>query len=90
MTESDMPVRVAGLFLTDTPDGLAIHHSDGEWGHFLNPVASVILLLCNGAHDARSIASILKEEFSLDEAPIDDVLACLTELHACGLITRSR
>lgn len=73
---------------TDIPDGLAVNDANGTEVHFLNPVAGAIFLLCDGTHDAGAIAVILKEEFSIPEPPIEDVLSCLADLVASGIIRK--
>lgn len=87
--ETDIFERQNGLSFTDIPDGLAVNDGEGKEVHFLNPVASAIFLLCDGAHDARAIATILEEEFALGEPPLADVLACLAELSAGSLIRKA-
>lgn len=85
---TDLFEKAQGLSLTDIPDGLAVHDAEGKDVHFLNPVAGAVLLLCDGAHDGSRIAAILQEEFGLAEAPVQQVLTCLVELEACGVIHR--
>ena len=82
----DIVDKNEGLSFTDVPDGLAVHNGTAEAVHFLNPVASAVFLLCDGAHDANGIAHILKEEFALAQAPLEDVLDCLARLEAEALI----
>lgn len=88
LAETDIFEKVEGMSFTDIPDGLAANDAEGKEVHFLNPVAAAIFLLCDGAHDARSIAAILEEEFSIDEAPLRDVLGCLAELVASGIVRK--
>ena len=76
------------ISFTDIPDGLAVHDMSCETVHFLNPVASAVFLLCDGTHDANSIAVILKEEFSLEHEPMQDVLNCLANLETKTLIRK--
>ena len=90
VSEDEMFTRATGLSFTDIPDGLALNDTEGKEVHFLNPVASAIFLLCDGAHDARSIATILREEFSLADSPLADVLNCLNDLEANNLIQKIR
>jgi hypothetical protein len=88
IAETDIFEKVQGMSLTDIPDGLAVSDAAGREVHFLNPVASAVLLLCDGAHDASSIAAILKEEFRLEEAPVQHVVSCLVELEASGVVRK--
>jgi hypothetical protein len=88
MNTTDVFEKNEHFSYTDIPDGLAVNDAAGEAIHFLNPVASAVFLLCDGAHDANAIAAILKEEFALPDPPIQDVLACLSELAAETLIRK--
>jgi hypothetical protein len=85
---ADVFQKAEGVSFTDIPDGLAVNDAEGEAIHFLNPVASAVFLLCDGALDAAAIAAILKEEFALEETPIRDVLNCLAELEAESMVQK--
>jgi hypothetical protein len=89
ISETDVFQKAEGFSFTDIPDGLAVNDAEGEAIHFLNPVASAVFLLCDGALDAAAIAAILKEEFALECAPIQDVLKCLAELEAESVIQKA-
>ena len=88
VAENDVFVRADTFSLTDIPDGLAVNDADGQEVHFLNPVAGAVFLLCDGTHDARTIAAILEEEFSLQEPPLQDVLNCLSECLSLGIVRK--
>jgi hypothetical protein len=88
VSELDVFQKAEGVSFTDIPDGLAVNDAEGEVIHFLNPVASAVFLLCDGALDAAAIAAILKEEFALEEAPTRDVLNCLAELEAESMVRK--
>lgn len=86
--ENDVFQKAEGFASTDIPDGLAVNDAEGKSIHFLNPVAGAVYLLCDGTLDVRSIALILKEEFALPEAPLQDVFSCLVELESGALIQK--
>ena len=88
IADTDRFEKAPGMLATDIPDGLALNDAEGKDIHFLNPVAGAVFLLCDGAHDARGIAAIIQEQYALDSAPVDDVIGCLAELAASGVITR--
>jgi hypothetical protein len=88
ISERSVFQKPEGFALTDIPDGLAITDADGRAVHFLNPVASAIFLLCDGNNDIRSIATILKEEYGLPDAPVKDVSDCQAELAASDMIRK--
>lgn len=89
ITDTDTFEQAGNISSTDIPDGLAVSDMDGKEVHFLNPVASAVFLLCDGAHDARAIAAILAEEYGLSEPPLQDVVNCLAELHSFGIIRKT-
>lgn len=86
ISEASVFEKPEGFALTDIPDGLAITDAEGKVVHFLNPVASAIFLLCDGRNSVGSIATILKEEYALAEAPVKDVLDCLSELESSAMV----
>ncbi|WP_119388748.1 HPr-rel-A system PqqD family peptide chaperone [Taklimakanibacter lacteus] len=82
--------RIGGLIRDEIEDGYFV--SDGARGkvHFLNPTAAAVFELCDGAHDADAIASVLATAFGLATPPKTDVEACLASLRAEGLIEAVR
>ena len=89
ITETDRFEQASNITSTDVPDGLAVSDMEGKEVHFLNPVASAVFLLCDGAHDARAIAAILAEEYGLAGPPLQDVVNCLAELQSSGIIRKT-
>jgi len=79
--------QVPGLAMTDVPDGVVVADAEGAALHVLNPTAATVLILCDGNQDLHAIAQVLKEEFSLAEAPLRDVQACAERLLEQGLIS---
>lgn len=70
-----------GYFVSDVARGKV---------HFLNPTAAAVFELCDGAHDADAIASVLATAFGLAAPPQADVQACLASLRDEGLIEAVR
>ena len=87
MPEADRrPVTAAGLDLNPTEDGLVVYVAATDTVHHLNKTASVVFALCDGTRDAAAIAAEVGVLFKLDEPPIDETVACLSDLAAMRLI----
>lgn len=89
ISTTDKCQKTEGYSVVEVPDGLAVNDPTGDAIHFLNPVAGAVFLLCDGKLDATGIARILAEEFALAAPPLSDVLGCLNELAANGLIGKA-
>jgi hypothetical protein len=80
------PVTAEGLDVQEAEDGLVVYVAATDTVHHLNKTAGVIFGLCDGTRDARAIAAELASLFGLGEPPLDETLACLSELAASGLV----
>jgi hypothetical protein len=80
------PVRAPNLELNPTDDGLIVLCAYEKRVSYLNPVASIILELCDGAHTPAMIADELAELFGADEPPLDLTIEGLEELAEDGLV----
>jgi hypothetical protein len=78
--------RSPGLELNEVEDGLIVYQESTERLHHLNPTAAIVFELCDGSHDAASIATIVGELFALGRAPADVVSACIARLVNEGLV----
>ena len=67
-------------------DGLVVYQSEPEQVHYLNSTSAVVFELCDGTHSVRDIADTVRDVFSLPEAPIGDVQACVDDLLGKGVI----
>ena len=83
---SDRPSAVDGLDINEVKDGLVVYDPRQDRVHYLNATAAVVFALCDGVHDRPEIADLVATAFGLDEAPRDDVDACLTQLSDEGLL----
>ena len=80
------PMRVEGLDVTETEDGLVVlNQASGRVCH-LNPTAAVVFDLADGQHGPDEIAGRLAQVFGLSEAPTADVVAALDRLREEGLL----
>lgn len=80
------PITAAGLDVHEAEDGLVVYAPATDTVHHLNKTAGVIFGLCDGTRDAAAIAAEVAALFALDEAPIDETAACLSDLAASGLV----
>lgn len=91
MTKADtLYRRIGGLDRNEIDDGYFVSDVARGKVHFLNPTAAAVFELCDGAHDAEAIASVLAAAFGLASSPKTDVEACLISLRAEGLIEAVR
>jgi PqqD family protein of HPr-rel-A system len=82
--------RIDGLNRNEIDDGYFVSDVVRGKVHFLNPTAAAVFELCDGAHDADTIAAALAAAFGLSAPPKADVEACLASLHTEGLIEAVR
>ena len=67
-----------------------VYHPRHARAFYLNPSASVILALCNGARSVDEICDLIRQAYP--EAPVslhDDVVATLGQLEEFGLLVRA-
>lgn len=82
----EYPIQIRGLDIAPADDGFIIYMEDTDRVHYLNHIAGIILLLCNGRNQATGIASLLKQQFELPEPPLSDVATLLAQFVDEGLI----
>ena len=80
------PQTVDGLDVSETEDGLVVYNDATDTVHHLNRTAAVVFGLCDGTRDAGAIAAEVGTLFALDEPPLEEIVGCLDELSATGLI----
>lgn len=82
----EFPVRAPDLELNPTDDGLIVLRAFEKRVSYLNPVAAIILALCDGAHTAAMIAAELGELFETEGPPLDLTVKGLQDLADDGLV----
>jgi hypothetical protein len=80
------PQTAEGLDVQEAEDGLVVYVAATDTVHHLNKTAGVIFGLCDGTRDAPAIAAEVASLFGLGEPPLDETVACLSELVANGLV----
>jgi Coenzyme PQQ synthesis protein D (PqqD) len=80
------PVTVGGLDVNEAEDGLVVYDTATDTVHHLNKTAGVIFGLCDGTRDTAGIAAEVSVLFALPEPPLDETVACLSDLVARGLV----
>ena len=70
---AEFPKQADALNMTTVEDGLVV--KDHTWNrvHYLNHTAGFVLMLCDGKKSIRTIASLLRSQFELDESPEKEV-----------------
>ena len=77
---SARPSVVEGLEVNEVRDGLTVFDPATDRVHYLNATAAIVFTLCDGAHSASEMASVVAESFALDEPPIGEIEDCLSML----------
>jgi hypothetical protein len=83
---SRQPLTVGGLDVNEAEDGLVVYVAATDTVHHLNKTAGVIFGLCDGTRDTAAIAADVAELFDLDEPPLGETAACLSDLVERGLV----
>ena len=86
MKMADNPKQIEGLDIAEADDGFIIYIADTDRVHYLNPIAGIVLLLCDGRHSSVAIAELLQHKFGLDEPPLHDVEPILSQFAEEGLL----
>lgn len=72
--------RASGLEVVPVPDGYVVYDDARGMVHYLNPVAAMVLELCDLCADATAMARRIQDLFDLPAPPESDVDACLAQL----------
>jgi Coenzyme PQQ synthesis protein D (PqqD) len=81
-----MPEPVEQLDVHEVEDGMVVYDLRSERVHYLNQTASVVFALCTGTHEVSRIVELVRDAWSLEEPPQEEVLTCLAQLRDEGLI----
>jgi hypothetical protein len=80
------PRSAPGLDVHEAEGGLVVYDPATDTVHHLNKTAGVIFGLCDGTRDTAAIAVEVAALFDLDEPPVDETVACLSDLLARRLV----
>jgi hypothetical protein len=80
------PRQIEGLTLTAVDDGFIIYETERDRVHYLNPTASLVLILCDGTNAAEEIPLLLQRQFDLPEPPEGEVADLLGQFVEEGLV----
>ena len=72
------PHPVEGLEVTEVEDGLVVYDPERDRVHYLNAVASVVFVLCDGARERDQVVEASTKIFGSLSA--SDIEACLAQL----------
>jgi hypothetical protein len=84
---ADHPAPTDGLDVHEVEDGFVVFDAATDRVHYLNPTASVVFSLCDGTRTTDQVAELVRSAWELDAAPVDDVVACITQLRDEGVLT---
>lgn len=79
------PQRAEGIDVQEGDSGLVVKQTTIRL-HELNQAAAVILMLCDGSHTTDGIVRLMQAAWGLDDAPHEEVVACLARLRTEGLL----
>ena len=71
---------VAGLEISEVPDGRVIYQSDTQRVHYLNPTALVVFELCADRLTVGAIATFLRDAYQLPAPAAAEVRSCIEAL----------
>jgi len=77
---SARPRAVEELEVTEVEDGLVIYDPGRDRVHYLDPVASVVFTLCDGARNRQHIIEATTGLFKSGDVSTPDVEACIEQL----------
>ena len=83
---TECPAQTEGLDAYEVDDGLVVYQTTADRVHYLNASATVVFELCNGTHTDDEIVELVRAAWGLAEPPREEVLACLAELRAEGVV----
>lgn len=87
MSDSDWcPSPTDGVEVHEVEDGLVVYDTAHDRVHYLNPSASIIFSFCDGNRDPAALAELVREAWSLDAPPLDEVETCLAQLRDEGVL----
>ena len=82
----DRPKRKPGLETHPADDQFVIREAGSDQVYYLNPTAALILEFCDGEHSVGEITTLVREAYSLPDAPAEQVYNALANLISEGLI----
>jgi len=80
------PTRSKGLDVHEVEDGLVVYQPDRDRVHYLNQTSTVVFELCTGKNTDDRIVELVQAAWGLDQAPRDEVMTCLGQLRAEGVV----
>ncbi len=82
----DKPNRRTDLDVTEVEDGLVVFDPTSDQVHYLDPIASMIFLYCDGTRTMQTLAELAQRVYELDAAPVDDVSDAVSTFSDQGLL----
>jgi len=74
-----------GLEVHTVEDGVVLFDADTDRVHYLNPTATFVFSLADGTRTGEEIAELVRDAWSLDVAPVEEVASCIEQLRREGV-----
>jgi hypothetical protein len=74
-----------GLEVHTVEDGVVVFDADTDRVHYLNPTATFVFSLADGARTGAEIAELVREAWSLEAPPTAEVDQCIEQLRTEGV-----
>lgn len=84
--EASLPRPADGLEVFVVEDGYVVHDDAAGRVHHLNLTSALVFDLCDGRTDPEAIAAEVAAAFEVADMPLDEVLACIDQLTAEGVL----
>ncbi len=83
---TDRPVRVPDLEVSEVADGLVVYQASPERVHHLNNTAAFVFELSTGERTTEEITEAMRGAFRLNDPPLEAVVACVRRLRENRLL----
>lgn len=84
---TEWPEHADGLDINPVSDGYVVYDPGRDRVHYLNHTAALLLEFCTGDNTTADIVGLFQRAYDLAEAPEAEILECLDQLSAEGLIS---
>ena len=73
------PVQIGNPDIKPVEDGFIIYDEDRDKVHYLNPIATLVLILCNGRNSTEEIVDLVRKQYGLAEPPEKEITTILSQ-----------
>jgi hypothetical protein len=83
---NEMPRRRTDLDVTEVEDGLVVFDATSDLVHYLDPLASMIFIYCDGTRTPQTLAELAQRVYQLEAAPLDEINTAVSGFSDRGLL----